>query len=180
MPAVTESHDESIREKTPAHSLAERIIFAAGLEPRRLKPRSAPGELARIAARALRLAVPIELSDRDRRLLHDAEAAAPLTEDAPPTEAFVLIALACAGWAATLERSLRERDASLVACVALSLLVPVAARSPLLARLAGLSTREELCARSRAAAGRISTGKETTESDLARVLADALERIDAG
>ena len=177
---VTESSDESIREKTPAHSLAERIIFAAGLEPRRLKPRSAPGELARIAAHALRIGIPRELSDRDRRLLHDAEAAAPLTEDAPPTDAFVLIALACAGWAASPERPVRERDASLVGCVALSLLVQVAARKPLLPRLADLAAREELCAASRAAAGKLSTGKETTETELARVLADALERIDAG
>jgi len=177
---VTESSDESIREKTPAHSLAERVIFAAGLEPRRLKPRSAPGELARIAAHALRIGIPRELSDRDRRVLHDAEAAAPMTEGAPATDAFVLIALACAGWAATPERSLRDRDAALIACVALSLLVPLAARKPLLPRLADLATREGLCAASRAAAGNLSTGRETTEPELARVMADALERIDAG
>ncbi len=162
--------------------LVERAIFALHLEPRRLRSGAQPSSIAQTAARAIRLATPDDLTDRDRRVLIEVEALAPLAPESTATAAHALLGTLTADWAERPGpgRRLRDRrDAALVATIALAALVPRAARGELERRLLSLDEQGGLDACARRTGRRLAGGELASEPLLARDLALVLDQLAA-
>jgi hypothetical protein len=153
------------------------VIFALGLEPRRLR-RRVPSELARVAARAVRTAAPRVLDARDWRALVEVEALAPLSDgDTVATEAFARLVDLCLGWMAR-EAAPRTASVAFVAAIAFTGLVPIGERKLLAQRLEGLGDEKALDPMARGLGVALARGAPGIDARLPRALSDVLDRVE--
>jgi hypothetical protein len=124
------------RVSTPGRTVTarlERTFRALGLPPSRERPVGFAGPIASLGARAMRLACPRALTEREDRALSTAEALAhdPTRALAVLEHAYAYLALASCSWAKNAGFERHERDAALIGAIGFASLIGSNVRSAL-------------------------------------------------